>query len=235
MILSLSIIIPAYNEEKVISDTLTELQRGLKQFNLTHEILVVNDGSTDATSKEVRKFEEVKLIEIAGNLGKGNAVKVGVQKAKMDHVLFIDADHAVDISNLNNFLPHVNTNDIIIGSKYINSSSAYPFHRKIIGKTFSAIRTVITGLSLKDTQCGFKLYKTIAAKKLFKRSIIKGWCFDVEILMLAKTEEITVKEIAVNVKSSDRVSRINVLSSGFQMLFDLLKLKINFIQGKYKT
>jgi dolichyl-phosphate beta-glucosyltransferase len=233
MISSLSVVIPVYNEQAVIHTTLSEVKMYLDTLDLNYELIVVSDGSTDNTTQEVRKHADVILIDNKLNKGKGAAVNIGVIRSTKEYILFMDADHAVDIKNLLNFLPHCETNDIVIASKYIKTDSQYPFHRKVIGKVFSEIRTIVTGLKLKDTQCGFKIYSKDVAKKLFAQSKINGWCFDVEILMLAKIQGMQVIEVAVDVKNSDRVSRINVFSSGTQMLVDLIKLRFNFLRGKY--
>lgn len=174
------------------------------------------------------------MVNNANNKGKGEAVKQGVVNSTKEFLLFIDADHAVDIKNCDTFISYCDDFNVVIGSKYIDQESDYPAHRKVIGKTFSKLKQLITGLKTKDTQCGFKLYKTAVAQQLFKKSIIKGWCFDVEILLLAQKEKIKILELPVDVKNTERVSRINVLSSGTQMFIDLIKLRINFIRGKYQ-
>jgi dolichyl-phosphate beta-glucosyltransferase len=234
MLNSLSVIIPAYNEEKVIEQTLNALLNYFQNQKYDVEILVVNDGSTDLTSSKISKFPSVKEIKTETNKGKGNAVKQGVFHATMNYILFMDADHAIDITNLNKFLNYVDQFDIIIGSKYLDSNTKYPLHRKIIGHLFSFLKKKLTGLQIKDTQCGFKLYSGKLAKELFAKSMINGWCFDVEILLLAQKRNIAIKELPINVKNSFRVSRINILGSGTQMFIDLLKLRANFISGKYK-
>lgn len=234
MISSLSIIIPAYNEEAVIAKTLSEVSNYLGQQAYSSEIILVNDGSTDDTAKIASGFSEVVLINNKVNTGKGASIKRGVAAASKDFILFIDADLAISINNCNRFINFASDFDIVIGSKYIDQKSEYPIHRKVIGKTFSFLKSAITGLKIKDTQCGFKLYRSTVAKELFQLSNIKGWCFDVEILLIAQKKACKIKELPINVKNTERISRINVVGSGIQMLYDLVKLRINLFRGKYR-
>ena len=234
MISSLSIIIPAYNEEAVIAKTLSEVGNYLSQQTYSSEIILVNDGSTDDTAKIASGFSEVVLINNKVNTGKGASIKRGVAAASKDFILFIDADLAISINNCNRFINFASDFDIVIGSKYIDQKSEYPIHRKVIGKTFSFLKSAITGLKIKDTQCGFKLYRSTVAKELFQLSNIKGWCFDVEILLIAQKKACKIKELPINVKNTERISRINVVGSGIQMLYDLVKLRINLFRGKYR-
>jgi dolichyl-phosphate beta-glucosyltransferase len=231
---SVSIIIPAYNEEANISKTLHQVHTYLTENQFDFEIIVVNDGSSDNTAQEVLKFEAAQLINNPINKGKGNAVKTGVMAAKNELILFMDADHAIPIHYLSQFTQEIPTFDIIIGSKYIGDTKNYPFYRKIVGKIFSFLKFLIIGLKIKDTQCGFKLFKGEIAKDLFSHSQINGWCFDVEILMIARRKNYSIQESPINMSDINSISKINIFSSGTQMFLDLIKLRLDFKKGKYK-
>ena len=232
---SISVVIPAFNEEKVISKTLIEIQEYLHEHFNDFEIIVVADGSKDGTIKVVQEFRDVRLLINSTNRGKGNAVKKGILSATKDYVLFMDADHAVSISYLEEFFKFSDQSPVVIASKYLNKEIGYPWHRKLVGKLFSYLKKKLIGLTIKDTQCGFKLFEKKVAQGLFEKSKIEGWCFDVEILMLAAQCNIPVQEVAVSIQNTDRASKINIFRSGIQMLRDLLKLRIAFLKGHYPT
>jgi len=232
MIFDVSIIIPAYNEGDSIKRTLDQITQFLNQQTFPFEIIVVNDGSADETGKIVENYPGVNLISFNKNQGKGAAVKAGVMAANNKYILFMDADHAIPIQYLLEFKEI--DSDIVIGSKYLNQTENYPLYRRIVGKVFSFLKYIITGLNIKDTQCGFKFFKKDVAKKLFEMSQITGWCFDVEILLLAKKLNYSVKEMPIKLSDINAPSQISLLNSGTQMFMDLLKLRLKFKRGDYK-
>ena len=178
MVFSLSIIIPAFNEEDSIGKSLDQIVSFLSKQDFNFEIIVINDGSKDNTNQIVKQKSGVKLITLEENKGKGFAVKTGVLEASNNFILFMDADHAIPINYILDFKNEISNYDIVIGSKYLNQTENYPFYRKVVGKVFSFLKYVITGLKIKDTQCGFKLFRSEVAKDLFSLSQITGWCFD---------------------------------------------------------
>lgn len=233
--ISLSVVIPAYNEEKIIGKTIDEVTEYLKAHFESFELLVVDDGSKDSTLSIIKNHPHAKAISNGENKGKGYSVRNGISNAKNEYVLFLDADHAIPISYLEDFLKEVPNYDIVIGSKYLEKTENYPLFRKVVGGLFSLLKQIITGLPYKDTQCGFKLFKTEKAKHIFSYSLIDGWCFDVEALFLAKKLNYKVLEKPIVLKKLDRVSRINIFGSGSKMLKDLIRIRLNAIQGKYKV
>ena len=234
MDLSLSVVIPAYNEEASIGRTIEQVQSFLLLQQFKSEIIVVNDGSADRTAEIVGYINSVKLIDLKQNRGKGFAVKTGVLAAKNDYILFMDADHAIPIEYLLEFRDKLGSYPVIIGSKYLVLSKNYPLYRKVVGKIFSFLKYLLTGLPHKDTQCGFKLFERSAARDLFNMSQINGWCFDVEILLLAEKKGYEVLEFPVQLSEVNTVSKISVFSSGFQMFMDLVKLRLKFRRGDYQ-
>lgn len=233
MVFSLSVIIPAFNEEDSIGKSLDQIVAFLSKQDFNYEIIVVDDGSKDSTNQIVSKLTDVRLITLEKNCGKGFAVKTGVLEAKNDFVLFMDADHAIPIDYILDFKNEIGNYDIVIGSKYLNQTENYPFYRKVVGKVFSFLKYIITGLKIKDTQCGFKLFKSEVAKDLFTLSQITGWCFDVEILLLSRKKQYSVKEQPIKLSDINAPSNISILNSGTQMFMDLLKLRMKFKRGDY--
>jgi len=233
MIFNLSVIIPAFNEEDSISKSLDQIVSFLSKQDFDFEVIVVDDGSSDKTNEIIKDRNDIQLITIEHNKGKGFAVKTGVLEAKNNFVLFMDADHAIPINYILDFKSVITDYDIVIGSKYLNQTENYPLYRKVVGKAFSLLKFYITGLKIKDTQCGFKLFKGSVAKELFSLSQIKGWCFDVEILLLSQKKNYSVKEFAIKLSNVNTPSNISILNSGTQMFLDLLKLRIKFKRGDY--
>lgn len=230
---SLSVVIPAYNEEDIILQTIDEILSYLQTHFDDFELIVVDDGSKDSTFKFISEAKGIVPISNGKNRGKGYSVKNGILNSNKEYVLFIDADHAMPISHLEEFANYIPEFDIVIGSKYLENNENLPLFRKVVGNVFSLTKRLLTGLSYKDTQCGFKLFKTTTAKQIFSHTLIDGWCFDVEVLYIAKKLNIKIKEKAIRLKKLDRVSRINVFGSGFKMLRDLLVIRKNAISGKY--
>ena len=233
MSFSLSVIIPAFNEEESVSKTLNNIVSFLSNQDFDFEVIVVDDGSTDKTNELARKRKDIQLITLQKNRGKGYAVKTGVLKSKKDFILFMDADHAIPINYILNFRDEITSFDIIIGSKYLGQNEPYPFYRKFMGRVFSGLKYIITGLNIKDTQCGFKLFKNNIAKELFSASQITGWCFDVEILLLAQKKGYSIKEYPIKLSEINAQSNISILNSGTQMFIDLFKLRMKFNRNDY--
>lgn len=230
---SISIVIPAYNESEIISETLSDIVRFFKGDEVDYEIIVVNDCSTDNTAAIVASFPEVTLVHNDKNTGKGFAIKKGVLLASKQWVLFMDADGAVPITNLTAFLPYMNDHDVLIGSKYLNKEVAYQWHRKMVGKIFATIRKVMVGLPYQDTQCGFKLFKTEVAKDLFGQLTIAGWCFDVELLCVAQIRRHSIKEMPIQLSLVIHDSSVHMVKTTLEMLRDLWRIRKKKQNGAY--
>lgn len=231
----LSIVIPAYNEEKRIGDTLNKIKDYITENKIDSEIIVVNDGSSDNTSSIVKKHRDINLIELQKNKGKGNAVKIGMLNAKNPLILFSDADLSTPIEELENFIKHIKENDIVIGSRALKESNIeikQPLPRVLMGKTFNKILQLILIRGIKDTQCGFKLFKKEYARDLFKKQSLSGWGFDGEILFLAKKKKFKIKEVPVTWRNATG-SKVNPIRDSYSVLKDTIKIRINNFKGKY--
>jgi len=232
---SLSIIIPAYNEEKRIPNTIKEILLYMKGKNF--EIIVVDDGSTDNTIEIVKKLKDpkIKILRNIKNRGKGFSVKRGMLNAKKEWALFMDADNATSIKEIKKFKAHTGKYDILIGSRNLKDSIIkikQPLTRRILGKGFSIIVRVIMFTNIKDTQCGFKMFRKSIIKNIFKKQIINRWGFDVEILQIAKNKKYRIKEIPI-IWINDEDSRLRTTSAIKGMLIELLKIRLNDIRGRY--
>ncbi|MBW3003733.1 glycosyltransferase family 2 protein [Candidatus Woesearchaeota archaeon] len=236
----LSIVIPAYNEEKRIIKSLDKILKFLKNKAYKWEIIVVSDGSKDHTVDIVRKIKNknVSVLSYKKNKGKGFAVRKGMMKAKGKIILFSDADLSTPIKEIDRFIPYLEKGyDIVIGSRNQKDSNIkipQPIHRKLVGKMFQFIVASVALRGVKDSQCGFKAFTHRAAKKIFNLQKLNGFSFDVEALYLAKNLGFRIKEVGVTWINSE-ASKVNPLKDSVRMLKDTLKIKNlhkNFFKSK---
>ncbi len=236
----LSIIIPAYNEEKRIAATLLDIDQKLKNKNFNYEILVVDDGSKDDTVQVVKdlknKVANLNIVENPENHGKGWVVHQGIFKASGKYVLFMDADNSTTIDQFDNFIPYFNDGyDVVIGSIEVSGAKINEkagFYRRFLGKISKLIIRIVLGINILDTQRGFKAFRKEVINPIFSRQTIWRWGFDFEILYIAKKFGYKIKEVPV-IWNNPRESKVK-LSSYFSTLSDLFKVRINSIIGKYR-
>ena len=244
--MKLSVVIPAYNEEKNLKKgVLDEVRSYLEKLNISYEVIIVDDGSTDKTKEIIKKFisqnQNFNLLEVSHG-GKAMAVMSGMLKAKGDTVLFTDMDHATPINQLGKFLPNFEEGyDMVIGSR-IGRKGA-PFVRKLAAWVFSILRELILGLPFSDTQCGFKAFNKKSIEKIISK--IKGeWGvvhfqggavnagFDVELLYLAKKYGFKIAEVEVEWNYVD-TERVQVIKDALAAIYDMFRIRINDFKGKY--
>jgi dolichyl-phosphate beta-glucosyltransferase len=234
---SISIIIPAYNEEKRLPATLSTVQAYLKatSWDFT-EIVVVDDGSRDATAEIARKAG-VRLLQNPGNRGKGYSVRHGMLDAKGDWLLFSDADLSTPIEELEKLWGAVEREhaQAAIGSRDLDRSLIgvrQPLFREFGGRFFNVVIRLVTGLPFHDTQCGFKLFEGVAAREIFKRQLVERFGFDVEVLFIAQRLGYRTLEVPVrwNDVAGTKVKMLGALAA----FLDPLKVRWNSIAGKYK-
>ena len=244
----LSVIIPAYNEEPNFKKgTIDEVPKYLERQNYTYEVLIVDDGSDDDTAKLAESFakkhKNVKAIKNS-HQGKAETVKTGVEKASGELILFTDFDQATPLSEIEKLLPYIPEYDIVIGSRQLPGAKREkePFHRHLMGLVFNLIVQIIAVRGIWDTQAGFKLFKSQAAKPLFsslkvygKGKAVKGalvTAFDVELLFIAKKRGYKIKEVPI-IWHHVATSRVNPLKDSLRMLRDVIKIRINDLRGVY--
>jgi dolichyl-phosphate beta-glucosyltransferase len=234
--MKISIIIPSYNEEKRIGKTISRILSYLKKKRFNYEIIIVDDGSKDNTRNIVKKFlknKNIILTKKRENKGKGYSVKQGALMAKHNFILFSDADLSTPIQELDKFLKYIDKYDIVIGSRALKGADIrikQPFYRAFIGKTFNKIARLLTVKGIKDTQCGFKLFKN--CRDIFKKQAIDGFGFDVELLYIAQKKGLKIKELPVAWLNAEG-SKVSAFKDSFKMFCDLLKIRFNSIMGKY--
>ncbi len=239
--MKLSVIIPAYNEERRIAKTILDIDKYLSKQKYSYEIIVVDDGSKDRTSFVVSKFQDVvknlRIILNPQNHGKGYVVRQGMLEAKGDFRVFTDADNSTAIDHIEKMWPFVEQGfEVIIGSRDIKGAVIavpQPWYRRVLlGDTFNLLVQAICGLwGIWDTQCGFKGMTKKAVEEILPECKIDRWAFDPEILVVAKKKGYKIKEIPVT-WINDLESKVK-LKATIKMLLDLLRIRGNMIKGEY--
>jgi len=187
----LSIIIPAYNEQKNITKTINNLVNNLDSINRPYEIIIVSDGSKDKTFEYANRLKssKIKAFEYFPNHGKGYALTFGTKHASGDVVTFIDAGGDFDAEHIDKFikLMEVFDADIVIGSKRHPASQVnYPFLRRVYSKIYQLMIRLLFNLRISDTQAGLKVFKKKVLDDVLPRVLVKKYAFDLELLVIAK-------------------------------------------------
>lgn len=238
--LTLSLVLPAYNEAGRIVKSLDQAIAYAGKHGSRMEVIVVNDGSTDATAEIVRKFGEqhpsVRLVENPGNRGKGFSVRNGMLHAHGDVLLFSDADLSSPIEEVDKLLAALQSGaDVAIGSRWVQKElqlKPQPFYRRLLGRIFNLALRAILGLNFKDTQCGFKAFRRSAAELVFPQQKIERWGFDPELLYLAQRAGLRIAEVPV-AWSHSAGTRIRPLRDGMRMFVELFQIRWNAMRGRY--
>lgn len=233
--MDLSIVIPAYNEALRLGPTLQRVVEYLRPQGLRYEVLVVDDGSTDATSEVARKFSalDVRLLRQDVNRGKGAVVRVGVLASQGREVLLLDADLSTPIEELEKLRPHLAEAPVVLGSRAVAGSDIgqhQPFYREMMGRTFNLIIRILGVRGLRDTQCGFKLLAGDVARQLFGELQIERFAYDVELVWLARKHGHRVVEVGVRWADSSS-SRVDPVSDSLRMLWDVLVMRLRGSRG----
>lgn len=234
---SISIIIPAYNEEKRLPATLKTVAAYLAQGSWEFtEILVVDDGSRDATV-EVARSVGARVLKNPGNRGKGYSVRHGMLEAKGDWILFTDADLSAPIDDLEKLWTTAGRENaaVVIGSRSLDRSligTRQPFFREMGGRLFNVVMRLVTGLPFGDTQCGFKLFERGAAREIFKRQLLDGFGFDVEVLFIAR--QLGYRVVDVPVRWNDVPGTKVSMALAIKSFEDPVKVRWNGIRGRYR-
>ncbi|MGD9580183.1 MAG: dolichyl-phosphate beta-glucosyltransferase [Vampirovibrionia bacterium] len=235
----LTVVIPAYNEEFRLPATLDKIFKYFENVDYSYEIIVVDDGSTDKTSKVVQEnpnyLDKLKLIAANKNYGKGYAVKLGIEQSAGDYVVFYDADGATPIEEIEKLLDVINNGaDIAIGSRALKQSAVDDlWHRRLRGQAFNLLIKLILMKDFDDTQCGFKLFKTDLAKNIFSKLVLIGYSFDVEVLFLAKLMKLKVGEVPIRWNAIPG-TKLNPFIDPLLMLLAVVKVKLIYLSGRYK-
>lgn len=238
----LSIVIPAYNEESRLGRTVEDVVAYCRGTGRAFELIVVDDGSQDGTTAVARHlaedFGEVRLIRLPANHGKGYAVRTGVVNALGRSVLFADADGATPIGEVHRLeAALLGGADVAVGSRAVRTEGVRvqkKLYRHLMGRTFHRLVESLADTGVKDTQCGFKLFRSPVAHDLFSRLRMDGYSFDVEVLTMAKRRGYRVAEIPVN-WTHQPGSKVRLLGDSLHMAADLFRIRKHCLSGEYDT
>ena len=234
-----SIVIPAYDEALRLPHAIRDLRTFLDAYSLSAEVLVVQNGSRDATLQvaELAAAEDprFRVLDLGQRRGKGLAVRAGVLQARGRLVLFCDADFSMPVEQLDrivNALEH--GADVAIASREVRGSRRIgePPHRHLMGRVFNLVVRALAVPRIEDTQCGFKGFKQVVALDLFSRQRIEGWAFDVEILMLAHRRGYRIVEVPIT-WVYDPASRVSAARDTLRMVREILMIRRNLRRGVY--
>ena len=239
---SLSIVIPAFNEQVRLPETIRRIEYYLGRLNPRfHELLVVNDGSTDGTVEAIREFSEsnpcIRILSNPVNMGKGFSVRHGILEARGDWTLFTDADLSTPIEELEKLWCATvrQRAEIAIGSRALDRSLIgvhQPGFREAAGKFFNCVMRLTVGLPIADTQCGFKLFRSDVARRIFSRQRLERFGFDVEVLFIARQLGYRIAEVPVRWNHAEG-SKVGMIT-GLQAFADLALIRANALRGRYR-
>ena len=238
----LSIVIPAYNEAGRLTPTLRDYVAYCAASGRAAEVIVVDDGSLDATSVVVEQFAaehpQVRLIRLAENRGKGYAVRSGVVNARGKLVLFADADGATPLAEIERLEAALRDGaDLAIGSRAVHAAGVRVnarLYRRLMGRLFHRLVETLTVKGVHDTQCGFKLFRGSVAQDLFSRMRMRGFSFDVELLMMAQRRGYRIAEVPVN-WTHQPGSKVNLVTDSALMARDLFVIRGRYLSGEYNS
>jgi len=233
---SLSVVIPAYNEAQRLPATLARVRAYLRGLGREHEIVVVDDGSSDTTAQVAREAgEDVRLLRHAPNRGKGYAVRRGMLAATGERRLITDADLSTPIEELAKLEAEIERGfDVAIGSRAVAGALIevhQPAYREAVGRLFNRVVQALLLPGLSDTQCGFKLFTARAARAAFSVASLDGFSFDVEALYLARRLGLRIAEVPV-IWRNDAATRVG-LGGGAAAFADLVRIHLRARRGAY--
>jgi dolichyl-phosphate beta-glucosyltransferase len=227
--MQISVVIPAYEEAARLGASLERVLAYLEARGDDFEVLVVDDGSRDATAAAAEAFAArgVRVLRLPENRGKGAALRTGVLASRGRRVLLTDADLSTPIADLERLEPHLAAAPVVIGSRAVDGSELelrQPLYRELMGKTFNKLVQLLALRGLSDTQCGFKLLDGELARDLFADLTVDRFAYDVELLWLARRRGHRVAEVGVRWSNSPQ-SRVSPLRDSLQMLGDLVTMR----------
>jgi len=233
----LSIIIPAYNEERRLPGSMEQILSWAQGVPYEVEIIIVENGSTDATTEVAEGFarEHDNVRVIHSGKGKGKAVQTGVYAGRGEYLFICDSDLSMPIAEVEKFLPpQLDGYDVAIGSREAPGAQRFdePSYRHLMGRVFNFIVRVLAVPGFSDTQAGFKMFRREAALEIFPYMTIMGWTFDVEALYIALKQGKKIVEVPIN-WYFDEDSRVDPLKDTWRMFWDVITIRLNDMRGLY--
>jgi dolichyl-phosphate beta-glucosyltransferase len=228
----ISFIIPAYNEENRIFRSLVRLSRYLNKVIESYEIICVVDG-VDRTVKIVEDFilkdSRIRILKFSKRLGKGGAIIEGIKNAKGKKIMMLDADVSISLKSIPRIIELLDDYCIVVGSRYVKGSkNICPIYRKILGRICNSLESKIFNLGINDVQVGFKAFRTEVGHDLVKKSTIKGFAWDLELLCNARKFNYSITEFPIE-WFYEKNSKTKVLNVAGEIIVSILKLKLKYL------
>lgn len=234
--IKVSIILPFYNESKIVEEIFKEVFL-FSEENKDYEFIFVNDGSTDNTLELLGKIlsnsktKRIKIVSYKNNLGKGYAIRKGVEYAFGEFICFTDSDLAYSLDHLKLLVEKLKYYDLAIGCRNLSplNEEKISMMRFIVGRGYNILTRIFFGFGNFDTQAGIKGFKKEVAKELFSKQKMNNYSFDVEIIYLAKKKGYSIGMIPATLSKNhkNRISKVSVVRDSLSMFFDLIKIKLN--------
>lgn len=239
--INLSLVVPAYNEEKRIENPVDQVVHYLRDHFNQWELIYSDDGSTDGTQAKLlnmkEKYPEIKVVTVPKNKGKGSAVRVGMKAATGNVVLFSDTDFSTPIEETERLLHFLrNGYDVAIASRGLSASQveihqAWP--REMMGKLFNILLRSLLPLNFMDTQCGFKMFSRKAVDIILPKMRLDGFAFDVEMLIIAQANQLQIAEVPV-IWRNVLDSRVQPIRNSLEMIRDILIVRHRLAMNRYQ-
>lgn len=231
-----SVILCAYNEEEVIQEAVHKVDGVLKGTRWNYEIIVVDDGSLDATKQQVINYREknggghLRILSYSENKGKGNAIRTGFNHSKGRVIVLLDSDLDVDPSHIPHYIDCLKTKDIAVASKWHpKSHTSTPLNRKILSIGFNTLSKLLTGIKLRDTQTGLKAFRRSVLERILPKLMINRYAFDLELMAACNHCGFKIACLPTNIHIKEVIS----LNEIFRMTLDLFKVAYNLQILKY--
>jgi dolichyl-phosphate beta-glucosyltransferase len=249
----LSFVVPVYNEERVLETSLAALKLYLDQLladrgkGETWELVLVDDGSKDrsveiarvwiASEAKAGRPGQTRLFQLPTNRGKGAAVRMGMLEARGKFIFFLDADLSTPLEETPGFLGSLESGyEVVLGNRRVpgaHITRRQPKLRETLGKCFTLLVNLALAPGVHDFTCGFKGFERSAAVTIFERSLLNGWAFDAELVVIAQTHDLKLAQVPVAWHHEDD-TKVRLLAAVFGSLRDLVTITNNRLRGRYK-
>jgi dolichyl-phosphate beta-glucosyltransferase len=237
----LSVVLPVYDEARVLAETLAQLVPHLEGLGKSFEIVCVDDGSTDGSWEILQRLaaadERVRVDRLPENRGKGAAVRKGMLAAEGELVVFMDADLSTPLDEMVRFLGALDSGyDVVIGNRRAPGSEItrhQPWIRETLGRGFTVLTRVLLAPGVHDFTCGFKGFRRDAARKIFARSSLNGWAFDAELVVIAHSLGLKLAQVPV-AWHDEEGTKVRILQAVLGSLRELIVIRWKRMKGDYK-
>lgn len=236
----LSLVVPVYNEARVLPESVPAMAAQAEELGLAYELLLVDDGSSDDSAAVIASLAaerpEVRPLAHERNRGKGAAVRTGCLQARGAKVVFLDADLSVPLHELAPLLDALEQNDVVLGSRRLAGSNIarhQPWLREQLGRGFTGITRLLLAPEVRDFTCGFKGFRREAARTVFERSALNGWAFDAELVTIARVQGLRLSQIPVEWRHDDD-TKVRLGAAVLGSLWDLLRILGRRARGLYR-